>query len=331
MTRTRTLIFSSAVMAGLLLCCETTPEVQHVGKPTARLVGLRFEDVKVDYAKLLFDVQVHNPYPASLPLVNLQYSLTSGGSTFMSATALPQTAVPPNARQVITLPDKVVYARVLKALHAQPGFNIPYKAVLRLWVNTPNSGPIKLPLETTGQLALPTPPGIKVGDKIYTDLDVIYVPTPLDIVDKMLETAEVKKSDLVYDLGCGDGRIVVAAARKYGCRAIGYDIDPERVKEALQNVQQNQVGHLVTIEQKDIFTLDLSEADVITLYLRPSLNVRLIPQLEKLKPGARIVSHNWDMEGIKPDKVITLNSKEDPWKHMIYLWVSPLKKEAEER
>jgi SAM-dependent methyltransferase len=154
--------------------------------------------------------------------------------------------------------------------------------------------------------------------------DVIFVPTPQDVVDRMLELVQVTKDDLLYDLGCGDGRIVVTAAKRYGCRAVGYDIDPERVKESLQNVQKNNVGHLVTIEQKDIFTLDLSEANVITLYLLPSLNVKLFPQLEKLKPGSRIVSHEFNMRGVKPDKVIRLNSSYDQEGHKIYLWTTPL-------
>ncbi|MHC4462150.1 MAG: SAM-dependent methyltransferase [Planctomycetota bacterium] len=156
--------------------------------------------------------------------------------------------------------------------------------------------------------------------------DVQFVPTPQDVVDKMLELAKVKKNDLVYDLGCGDGRIVVTAAKRYGCKAIGYDIDPQRVKESLENVKKNSVGHLVRIEKKDIFTLDLSKANVITLYLLPELNVELIPQLEKLKPGSRIVSHDFGMKGVRPDKVVKVTSNEDDDEHEIYLWTSPLKK-----
>jgi tRNA G46 methylase TrmB len=156
--------------------------------------------------------------------------------------------------------------------------------------------------------------------------DVVFVPTPQDVVDKMLDMAKVTKKDLVYDLGCGDGRIVVTAAKKYGCKAIGYDIDPKRVRESLENVGKNDVGNLVTIEQKDIFTLDLSKANVVTLYLLPELNVKLIPQLEKLKDGSRIVSHDFAMEGVKPDKVVTLTSKEDEYEHTVYLWTVPLKK-----
>jgi len=157
--------------------------------------------------------------------------------------------------------------------------------------------------------------------------DILFVPTPQDVVDKMLELAEVNKNDLIYDLGCGDGRIVVTAAKKYGCRGVGYDIDPERVIDSMENVKNNNVQKLVRIEQKDIFTLDLSEASVITLYLLQSLNVKLIPQLENLKPGTRIVSHDFDMQGIvTPDKKITISSDTGYNQHTVYLWITPLKK-----
>ena len=159
--------------------------------------------------------------------------------------------------------------------------------------------------------------------------DVVYVPTPHDVVDKMLELAKVTKTDVVYDLGCGDGRIVVSAAKKHGCRGVGFDINPVRVKESQDNVDKNKVQELVTIKEADIFMEDLSKASVVTLYLLPRLNVQLIPQLEKLKPGSRIVSHDFDMKGVKPDQVITMNSAEDGVDHRIYLWTTPLKKEAE--
>ena len=155
--------------------------------------------------------------------------------------------------------------------------------------------------------------------------DVIYLPTPHDVVQKMLELVDLKKTDLVYDLGCGDARIVVAAAKKYGCKAVGYDIDPERIKDSKENVKKNGVEDLVTIEQQDIFKLDLSKANVVTLYLLPSLNEKLIPQLEKLKPGSRIVSHDFNMKGVKPDKIVKIKS-EDGRSHKIFLWTAPLKK-----
>jgi predicted RNA methylase len=167
--------------------------------------------------------------------------------------------------------------------------------------------------------------------------DVVYVPTPQAVVDKMLELAEVKAGDVVYDLGCGDGRIVVTAAKKYGVKAIGYDIDPQRVKEARENVQKNGVEHLVRIEEADIFTLDLRGASVITLYLLPTLNVRLMPQLAQLKPGSRIVSHNFDMRGAKPVLVQHVNvtagesnntSYDEDGDHTVYKWVVPWEPEA---
>jgi len=157
--------------------------------------------------------------------------------------------------------------------------------------------------------------------------DVVYVPTPQPIVDKMLALARVKKSDIVYDLGCGDGRIVVTAAKKYGTKAWGFDIDPARIAEARENVKKNNVEHLVTIEQKDIFTLDLSPASVVTLYLLPELNVKLIPQLEKLKNGSRIVSHDFDMAGVKPLKQLSMKPEGADREHGVYLWHTPLKKE----
>mgnify|MGYP001499143181 CR=1 FL=1 len=160
--------------------------------------------------------------------------------------------------------------------------------------------------------------------------DVIYVPTPPHVVEKMLELAKVTKNDLVYDLGCGDGRIPVTAAKKYGCKACGFDVDPKRIEESLANVQANGVGKLVSIHQKDIFKLDLSDANVVTLYLLPGLNVKLIPQLEELKPGSRIVSHDFDMKGVIPDQVVTIKAENDSnMDHRIYLWTIPLKKESD--
>ncbi|MFC1794899.1 alkaline phosphatase family protein, partial [Planctomycetota bacterium] len=156
--------------------------------------------------------------------------------------------------------------------------------------------------------------------------DVLYVPTPQEVVDKMLEIAKVTKDDLLYDLGCGDGRFVVTAAKRYGCRAVGYDISPRRVRESQENVKKNNVGHLVRIEQKDIFTLDLGKADVVTLFLLPSLNEKLIPQLDKLKSGSRIVSYRFGMRGVMPDQTVNFSSPRDKSQHTFYLWTTPLNK-----
>jgi precorrin-6B methylase 2 len=171
-------------------------------------------------------------------------------------------------------------------------------------------------------------PAAEAAAKEEKTPDVVYVPTPHDVVAKMLELAAVKKADVLYDLGCGDGRIVVAAAKTLHCRAVGYEIDDERVAEARKNVKKAKVEKLAKIEQKDIFTIDLNPASVVTLYLLPTLNVKLIPQLEKLKPGSRIVSHDFDMKGVLPDKVLHMTSKEDNVEHTLYLFTTPLKKEA---
>jgi SAM-dependent methyltransferase len=159
--------------------------------------------------------------------------------------------------------------------------------------------------------------------------DVLYVPTPEAVVDRMLELARVGPNDVVYDLGCGDGRIVAAAAARHGARAIGYDIDPVRVAEARHTIARYGVERLVQIEQRDIFTLDLSAASVVALYLLPELNVRLLPQLERMKPGSRIVSHDFDIAGVVPEHVVRLDVDGKP--HSIYFYELPLKKEPDPR
>lgn len=157
------------------------------------------------------------------------------------------------------------------------------------------------------------------------DVDAPFVTTPQDVIDAMLALAEVGGDDVVYDLGCGDGRIVVTAAKRFGCRAVGFDNNPERIKECHENARKKQVEGLVAFRQEDIFTLDLSDANVVTMYLLPRLNVKLVPQLEKLKPGSRIVSHDFDMKGVTPDKVVRLMSQ-DGHQHVLYLWTTPLEK-----
>jgi tRNA G37 N-methylase Trm5 len=148
--------------------------------------------------------------------------------------------------------------------------------------------------------------------------DVIYVPTPEAVVEAMLQVANVGKDDIVYDLGCGDGRIPVTAAKKYGARGIGIDIDPQRIAEANENVKKNKVEDKVKIIQGDLFQQDLSQATVVTLYLLPSLNVKLMPKLMKeLKPGTRVVSHAFDMGDWKPEKEIDVEGRK------VYYWTIP--------
>jgi SAM-dependent methyltransferase len=148
--------------------------------------------------------------------------------------------------------------------------------------------------------------------------DVIYVPTPEQVVDGMLKLANVHKGDVVYDLGCGDGRMVVRAAKLYGVRGVGIDINPERIAEARANAKENGVTNLVTFRNEDLFEADIKEASVVTLYLLTSLNVKLRPKLWRdLKPGTRIVSHAFDMGDWKPDKKMDVDGR------TIYLWTVP--------
>jgi LEA14-like dessication related protein len=330
MTFVRRLIFSFVLTAAFFAGCETARDIQYDREPAVRLEAMRFGGVELGYATLLFDVEIDNPYRFGLQVQRLRYALISDGRTFLTATAFNNVTVPPKTKIVLTLSDEVTYVRLLRALRSKPGSTIPIKAELTLSLNAPRLGWINLHVEKEGNIALPESPEINLEGITYNTVDVIFVPTPQDVVDKMLELAQVKENNMVYDLGCGDGRIVVTAAKRYGCRAVGFDIDPQRVEESLQNVQKNNVEHLVGIEQKDIFTLDLSRADVITLFLLPSLNAKLVPQLEKLKPGSRIVSHNFAMYRIRPDKVVTMFSSEDQFEHTIYLWVTPLRKETGE-
>ena len=149
---------------------------------------------------------------------------------------------------------------------------------------------------------------------------VPYVPTPQEVVERMLDLAQVKKGDVVYDLGSGDGRIVVTAAKKYGVKAIGFEIDPERIKESHENIKKAGVEKLVEIRQQDIRTVDLSPATVLTMYLLPEVNLMIRPNIWKqMKPGSRVVSHDFDMCDWKPLK--TENIKDgSSWDHTLYLW-----------
>jgi SAM-dependent methyltransferase len=156
--------------------------------------------------------------------------------------------------------------------------------------------------------------------------DVVYVGTPYDVVSEMLHMAQVKKDDLVVDLGCGDARMLVLAAQKYGSHGIGYEIDPVMVRESRKNAERNNVADLVQIIQADIFTVDISGADVLPIYLLPEMNLRLVPQFETLKPGSRLVFHSYDLEGFVPDKTVEVISNEDNHIHSLYLYTTPLKR-----
>ena len=162
---------------------------------------------------------------------------------------------------------------------------------------------------------------VVAGASVYAqeqqkNLDVPYVPTPQTVVDEMLRIAAVTKGDVVYDLGSGDGRIVITAAKKYGVRGVGIDIDPDRIKEANANAVQAGVTDRVKFVEQDLFQTDLKEASVVTLYLLPAINLRLRPKLwQELKPGTRVVSHSFDMGDWKPEKTVQMDGR------TIYFWV----------
>jgi SAM-dependent methyltransferase len=159
--------------------------------------------------------------------------------------------------------------------------------------------------------------------------DVPYVPTTEPAVEAMLKLAGVTSRDLVYDLGCGDGRIVVTAARKYGARGVGIDINPVRISEARENAKKNNVQDMVRFEEKDLFEADIKDATVVTLFLLSSVNLKLRPKLlADLKPGTRVVSNTFDMGDWKPEKEFTLddaNDEDSYLSHRFYLWTVPAK------
>lgn len=154
-------------------------------------------------------------------------------------------------------------------------------------------------------------------------LDVPYVPTRVEVVDRMLDLAQVRADDRLLDLGCGDGRIVIRAAQRFGCRGIGIDIDPARIAEARENARAARVTGLVSFELGNLFEADLSQASVITMYLLPQVNLRLRPRLfEQARPGTRVVSHDFDMGAWEPERSEKVGSS------MVYLWRIPPRAET---
>lgn len=148
--------------------------------------------------------------------------------------------------------------------------------------------------------------------------DIFYLPTPPEVVDAMLKVANVGPNDIVYDLGSGDGRIVIAAARDYGARGVGIDLDPKLIAEATDNAKKNGVSDRARFVEGDLFLADISEATVVTLYLLTELNIRLIPKLmAELKPGTRIVSHAFSMGDWEPEQLLDVNGSQ------VYYWVIP--------
>lgn len=155
--------------------------------------------------------------------------------------------------------------------------------------------------------------------------EVPYVPTTEEAVQAMLKLADVKKTDVVYDLGCGDGRIVIAAAKNYGAHGVGIDIDPKRIQEAKENARKAGVEDLVRFEENDLFKADIHEATIVTLFLLTNVNLRLRPKLlHDLQPGTRVVSNTFGMGDWKPEKVEALSDDEDyGLSHKFFLWTIP--------
>lgn len=154
-----------------------------------------------------------------------------------------------------------------------------------------------------------------------------FVPTPPDVVKRMLELAAVTKGDVVYDLGSGDGRIVIAAAKTYGCKAVGVELDKKLVADSRERAKRAGVEKLATFEQGDLFEADFSQSTVVTLFILPAMSKKLVPKLDKLKPGARIVSHCFAIPGIVPDKVERITSADDDVERPVYLYTVPLRPE----
>jgi SAM-dependent methyltransferase len=157
------------------------------------------------------------------------------------------------------------------------------------------------------------------------DPDVIFLPTPERVVEEMMDLARVRPGDVVYDLGCGDGRLVIAAAKRGAKKAVGVDIDPERIREARENARSEGVADKVTFIEGDLFEVDFSDATVVTLYLLPELNLRLRPKLLALAPGTRVVSHAFDMGDWKPEMTAHVAGK------TVYAWTVPERRPPQAR
>jgi SAM-dependent methyltransferase len=169
-----------------------------------------------------------------------------------------------------------------------------------------------------GVLALTAGAALAQADEGIFRFDVPYVPTPQPVVDEMLRVANVGPQDFIIDLGSGDGRIPITAAGKFGARGFGVDLDPDRIAESRYNLEQSGLGERVAFHQRDLFETDLAQATVISMYLLPAVNLRLRPKLLELKPGTRIVSHDFDLGEWKPDRKVLLRKN-------IFLWIVPAK------
>ena len=151
--------------------------------------------------------------------------------------------------------------------------------------------------------------------------DIGFIPTEMEAIAAMFELVEASDRDILYDLGCGDGRVVIAAAQTLGMRGVGVDIDPDRLRSARENAERTEVSHLVEFRQQDLYEADFREATIVFLYLLPHLNLRLLPNLlRQLKPGSRIVSHDFEIGSWQPDRTLHLDTPEEP---TLYCWIMP--------
>jgi protein-L-isoaspartate O-methyltransferase len=157
--------------------------------------------------------------------------------------------------------------------------------------------------------------------------DAAFVPTPKDVVKRMLELAAVTKDDVVYDLGSGDGRVVIATAKIHGCRAVGVELNKELVAKSRERAKEAGVEKLATFHRGDLFEADFSDATVVALFVTPTMSRKLAPKLDKLKPGARVVCHFFAIPGVTPDKVVKVTSEDDDVERPVYLYTVPLRKE----
>jgi SAM-dependent methyltransferase len=182
------------------------------------------------------------------------------------------------------------------------------------------------PSQALGAIVLALCAG-SAGSAASQDLDVPFVVTPDHVTRAMLELANVKPGDFVIDLGSGDGRIVIVAARHYGARGLGVEIVPDLVEKSRDNARRAGVAERVEFREQDLFETDLSRATVITMYLLPDVNLKLRPRLQALKPGTRIVSHDWDMGDWNPDRMVTIDVPDKPYGlekvSRLYLWTVP--------
>ncbi len=157
-----------------------------------------------------------------------------------------------------------------------------------------------------------------------TDAQIVYVTTPKDVVTRMLELGDLTPGEVLYDLGSGDGRIPIEAARRYGVRAIGVEREPELIRVSRARARDAGLEELVTFREANLFDVDFESADVVTLYLLPTINQRLVPKLSKLATGSRIVSHQYMIPGMTADLGVRFVSEEDAATHMLYLYTTPL-------